>query len=429
MEAGAGAGKTTMLTSRVVALVRAGVPITSIAAITFTEKAAAELRHRVRQILAADAERVTDLEQLALVQTALEQLDQASIGTLHGFCRRLLATHPIEAQLPPAFTVLDEVASDMAFNERWNEYMEQLLDDPERGRLLLYARSFDKLKIDGLRSVAQGFGDNWDLVVDRVDRDVTWPDPISAGAIVASIRDLVATTVVPPGDRVEERFVTLVDIADQLDEAGEFEIVAQLQKIRAGQVGNKTNWRRSPQGEAGLERVRERLTDLVARRDVLIAAHRAAWRDVVGAEIGAFTLDAARQRRETGQLEFHDLLVLARDLLRTRPDVRAKLHDEYTHLLLDEFQDTDPIQTRDRRAARRRARRARRWRSSLHPRPAWAAVLRRRPEAVDLPVPPGEHRAVPLGARGRRRRRGACSTRTSARSPASSTGSTARSSA
>src|SRR3954452_1587359 len=79
VEAGAGAGKTTMLTSRVVALVRAGVPITSIAAITFTEKAAAELRHRVRVILAADAESVTDLAELALVQAAMEQLDQAAI--------------------------------------------------------------------------------------------------------------------------------------------------------------------------------------------------------------------------------------------------------------------------------------------------------------------------------------------------------------
>src|SRR3954451_23683023 len=94
VEDGAGAGKTTMLTSRVVALVRAGVPITSIAAITFTEKAAAELRQRGRQILSDDADSTTALAQLALVRTALEQLDQASIGTLHGFCRRLLATHP-----------------------------------------------------------------------------------------------------------------------------------------------------------------------------------------------------------------------------------------------------------------------------------------------------------------------------------------------
>jgi ATP-dependent helicase/nuclease subunit A len=344
VEAGAGAGKTTMLTSRVVALVRAGVPITSIAAITFTEKAAAELRHRVRQILTADAESLTDLAELALVQTALEQLDQASIGTLHGFCRRLLATHPVESQLPPAFTVLDEVASDMAFNERWTEYMEQLLSDPERGRLVLYARSFDKLKIDGLRSVAQEFGDNWDLVVDRVELDATWPPPISADELVASIRDLVATTEVPAGDRVEGRFTELVDIADQLDEAGEFQVAALLKQVKAGQIGNKTNWRRSPQGEAGLDRVRACLEELVGRCSASIGAHHAAWRNVVGAEIGAFTLTAAHQRRETGQLEFHDLLVLARDLLRTRPDVRAKLHGEFTHLLLDEFQDTDPIQ-------------------------------------------------------------------------------------
>ena len=65
---------------------------------------------------------------------------------------------------------------------------------------------------------------------------------------------------------------------------------------------------------------------------------------MVGAIAGRFVLDGASERSAAGTLEFHDLLVLARRLLATRPDVRARLHDHYRRVLLDEFQDTDPIQ-------------------------------------------------------------------------------------
>ncbi|MCB0985205.1 MAG: UvrD-helicase domain-containing protein, partial [Ilumatobacter sp.] len=115
VEAGAGSGKTTALVGRVLALVEAGVPIGSIAAITFTEKAAAELRHRVRKELTTASAGSGRRGELA--RAALEGLDLAPIGTLHAFARRLLGEFPVEAQLPPRFAVLDEVQSATAFHE------------------------------------------------------------------------------------------------------------------------------------------------------------------------------------------------------------------------------------------------------------------------------------------------------------------------
>ena len=109
VEAGAGAGKTSSLVARIVNLVRSGVPITGIAAITFTEKAAAELRSRTRQRLEADHEPAT--------AAALDRLDHAPIGTLHSFARRILFDFPIEAGLPPGFAVLDELASGRAIRQ------------------------------------------------------------------------------------------------------------------------------------------------------------------------------------------------------------------------------------------------------------------------------------------------------------------------
>ena len=100
------------------------MPIESIAAITFTEKAAGELRHRVREVLAAEPVS-------ARRRAALDQLDGAPIGTLHAFARRILFEFPVEAGLPPGFTVLDELESQLALDERWEDLLDSLLDDPD----------------------------------------------------------------------------------------------------------------------------------------------------------------------------------------------------------------------------------------------------------------------------------------------------------
>src|SRR5207249_441105 len=97
VEAGAGSGKTKALVDRVVALiVQRDVPMREIAAVTFTEKAAAELRDRIRRALEPVA-RGGD----ARATVALEELDAAAVSTLHAFAQRILAEHPVEAGLPP----------------------------------------------------------------------------------------------------------------------------------------------------------------------------------------------------------------------------------------------------------------------------------------------------------------------------------------
>ena len=120
VNAGAGSGKTTALVDRVLQLVlHDRVPLRHIAAVTFTEKAGAELRDRLRvaferAVLRADATE-------AAAREALDDLDQAAIGTLHAFAQRLLSEHPIEARLPPSIEVLDEIGSAVAFEDRWSE--------------------------------------------------------------------------------------------------------------------------------------------------------------------------------------------------------------------------------------------------------------------------------------------------------------------
>jgi ATP-dependent exoDNAse (exonuclease V) beta subunit len=191
VEAGAGSGKTTCLIDRFIALVKSGVPADRIAAITFTEKAAAELVDRIRAGLQAEAPDSPECRE------ALHVLDEAAIGTLHSFAQRILTEHPIEAGLPPRFTVTDEIASQVAFDARWDEYVDQLLSDAELEssvRLLLAGGG----KLRQLREVAIAFNANWDQVIDRLDSPPPPEPAVAVSDIVARRRNSSATASTAP---------------------------------------------------------------------------------------------------------------------------------------------------------------------------------------------------------------------------------------
>ncbi len=166
VEAGAGTGKTHELVERVVHLVvDAGMPLATIAAITFTEAAAAELRDRVREAFERRlASQPGPDEELACRQ-ALEEVDEAAISTLHGFALRILGEHPLEVGLPPRVEILDEVSSQLAFSTRWRRFVDELYADPAAEELVLRAWALE-IEIDrpltaSLRDVAEVFEDSW----------------------------------------------------------------------------------------------------------------------------------------------------------------------------------------------------------------------------------------------------------------------------
>ena len=352
VEAGAGAGKTSALVERVLGLVRLGVPITSIAAITFTEKAAADLRHRLRgKLVAAEATDTT-----GTITVALDELDLAPIGTLHAFARRLLYEFPIEARLPPGFTVLDELQSDLAFRERWEDLLDRLLDDPDPPRGAIDGGSefvqlceFDGLRIQrGVLRIAQDFAANWDLVTDRVDLDVPPRFELDTAEFSLAVEQLCTHTA-PDGDRQAEALAQLGELSSALDPTSGLgtrlatvTLVTALCR-RVAKWGNQNNWK-GHGGPAALAALRAEEAAVAAMGDEIIRQVEADRKRLLGAVVGAFVLDAAADRAADGTLEFHDLLVLARRLLATRPAVRAALHGRYQRVLLDEFQDTDPIQ-------------------------------------------------------------------------------------
>jgi ATP-dependent exoDNAse (exonuclease V) beta subunit len=352
VEAGAGSGKTTALVQRVIALVCTGTAeLREIAAITFTEKAGTELRDRVRRALQETATENTDVDIAARCRTALDQLDGAAIGTLHSFAQRMLSENPIEAGLPPRIEVLDEVSSGVEFERRWSAFREQMLADPDLEHTLLLLLGTG-VRAQALDLLATAFGDNWDLVAERVPE--TAPAPPAVASLLSPILtdvEAVCAERADCKDPDDKLFVRLVEIErftkylrsisdefELLDALGE-ESPVKCPGFRVT-IGRSDNW---PDVNGVRGRVRaagERLAEVRTQVGKACAER-------LGATIRRFTLQAAEERRAAGQLEFHDLLVLARQLLRDAthgPIVRSRLHSRYTRLLLDEFQDTDPIQ-------------------------------------------------------------------------------------
>jgi len=354
VEAGAGSGKTRALVDRIVALVTTGTAeLTEIAAITFTEKAAAELRDRVRRqldVALAEARATGDDAVAGRCLAALDEADGAAIGTLHGFAHRLLTEHPIEAGLPPRIDVLDEVASAVAFDDRWSSFVDELLDDPAVERSLLLATAAG-VRITALRAIAIAFDINWDLAVDRAPAAAPEP-PAWEHRLTALLDELDQACA--NGEHCRDESDRLLALLAELqawgervraagDEYTKLSLLATdggRPRARANGKGRQGNWPDVTALRGRIDEIAERTEAL--RNEVALAAI-----ERLAVELRRFTLAAAAERRIDGQLEFHDLLVLARQLLRAPdggPEVRAALHRRYRRLLIDEFQDTDPIQ-------------------------------------------------------------------------------------
>lgn len=351
--AGAGTGKTTELVERVVNMVGSGVArFREIAAITFTEAAAAELRERIRSALVRVSEERPDDP---LIQSALDEVDEAAISTLHSFAQTMLLEHCAAAGLPSGFEVLDDTADAVDFDERWTRFADRLLDDPEAEPALV--RGFTTgLRHTDLRTVAKALHDNWDRLEDsgaaaaagtreNVGASVSsWPavDPSLIVRHLGRAQALTSCCHEDSDNLLAHLRLVVADATAQLLAAGDDEeavlsLLASLPPLRCN-LGRQENW------GGRIDEVREACAAAEAERSEILSSVRlAVLRDLLP-RLVTFVLDAASERRSEGRLTFHDLLVHARRLLRNGGEAVEALRERYRWILVDEFQDTDPIQ-------------------------------------------------------------------------------------
>lgn len=353
VEAGAGSGKTRQLVERIANLVMSGhARLGDIAAITFTEAAASELQSRIREELElrSISDSLTD-EQRRRCLTAIAELDLAAISTLHGFASRLLTEFSVAAGLPPKIHVLDEVSSQLAHEERWDRFVDGLYADPANDAMLVRAALLGivlEQRYSGqttMKDVAVELAQNWD----RLDALVS-AEPPPVGELDFSEVDAAMAQVCG-------LLHYCSDPTDLFAEHLTAELIPQMSRIAAltnperklAELSAATPWKVGRGGKAGAwgGDVKQ-FKSIVNDANEAAGALRASSVDevlrhlliLVAREVAA----AAETRRRAGGLEFHDLLVIARDTLRTHAATRSVLHRRYSHLLLDEFQDTDPIQ-------------------------------------------------------------------------------------
>ena len=352
VEAAAGTGKTTELVSRIVALVRLGhTTLDRILSVTFTDLAAGEMKLRLRTELETARATASAAEQERLTK-ALGVLEVAPIGTIHSFCADLLRERPVEARVDPVFEILADESR--LFDQAFEAWFQRVVGDPPEGvrRLLRRkVRSGDTPPRELLRQAGR------DLVEHR-DFDGAWRrEPFDRAATLERVLARLAEVgeLSRRAQRPEEWAAkSLAEIDAFVAEVRRREAVrggrdldgleAELQELSRRRLWY---WRG---GGKWFARELEKRSVLDLRDSVeseLETALEACAADLAAClreELRPLCDDYESLKARAGALDFLDLLLRARDLVRDDASVRADLQQRFTHVLVDEFQDTDPLQ-------------------------------------------------------------------------------------
>ena len=333
LQAGAGAGKTRILVDRVVELVRRDhARLRNIVAITFTEKAAGELRARIRTALSKARGGPADAAERRRLDDALRQVDAAHIETIHAFASSLLKERPFDAGIDPGFEILDALGADLDFTDAWHGWLWRE-EDPRAQAAIERALRFD-MPLDRLREAAQQLSRNRDLDPPRGSPPP--PDPNATHAEWLQTAEQLRVDYEQLGSKQAAQPETLVGWLREmpLDDPDELSRLL-LTPART----------RKPTGRSEvLVALRARWDEFAAQRAAYARSLRAHILNDVLAVLGAFVRDDADRRRREGRLTFEDLLIEARNLLVNSAGARRFFRERYSHILIDEFQDTDPLQ-------------------------------------------------------------------------------------
>jgi len=353
VEAGAGAGKTTALVGRMVALVGTGrARVEQIAAVTFTRKAATELRERFQLRLERDlraARTAGDGDRVARCDQALRDLDQCVMGTVHSFCARLLRERPLDARLDPSFEEVSGAEERRLEQSFWEDYIEERTS---AGDPLLERLAGVGLRPHQLRDVFTEVVGN---------PDVDWPAPGEPRPYPGPGRRKLeawldrAAALLPAEEpaggwdslqgRVRALLFSRRVLGWRSNEPAFFDALA----MACGSAPKPTlkAWSPDKAVQADVKAVRDALEELGQpggpAQELLAAWYAHRYPLVIEFARRAASAYAERRRSE-GALSFSDLLTLAARMLRESAAARRALGERFRHLLIDEFQDTDPVQ-------------------------------------------------------------------------------------
>ena len=320
--AGPGSGKTRVLVERFAWLVEQGADAASILAITFTDKAATEIKSRLVERFRGDPER-------------RQAVESAPVSTIHGFCRGLLNEHAIAAGLDPAFSVLDARQAD----ELEIAAMESVLDRFAADRRTEFAALAEAWPADDMAHALRGVYESLRMGGGARQALRTLPrfDPDAALAeLQETVAEMVASSPPPRTDTQRRR------LGNALEWLGRSAGTPALEWLRGFPLEGRTFKAGHPMQD-GLARAKALL---VAAVRVAVAAGYESERALAREALIEFEAEYARAKRQRGVLDFADLEEQALALLEARGDIRAATAERYEAILMDELQDTNPVQWR-----------------------------------------------------------------------------------
>jgi ATP-dependent helicase/nuclease subunit A len=345
--AGAGTGKTTLLVEAVLGRILArGVSVRRILMLTFTEKAAAEMRTRLESKLRALLDPVTDedrenrdrwLERSdgALddrARGALAELDRAEISTIHGFCAHLLREFPIEAGIVPSFAIDEGPKFDELFERAWGRWLDEELKADSLHREA-WLRVLAKAGLEDLREVARGLCSfhvpDWALDPDK--------------ALEEGRRRLAPA--------LEETALRLEEISARHSGPNNLQkqmrdVAAFLKSPRPGaEIPKDASEAKKGWAPRDFDAAQEAMSEALPLAADVASIDPALLRDAL--ELASSFARSFRDRfTREGWVGFDGLLTRTRDLLASEdfPEVRDQVRKKYDFMVVDEFQDTDPVQ-------------------------------------------------------------------------------------
>jgi ATP-dependent helicase/nuclease subunit A len=339
VDAGAGTGKTTLLVSRLIALLlEKEAPLSRIAAITFTEKAAAELSQRLRSKLEETLAAHPDKKDLIL--KALEDMEKAPLSTIHSFCAGLLREYPVEAGVDPQFTLLDEVQSGAFESQTWEHWLKKNLAHPVESLFQFFRVGGTFEQVEELKHFLQR---NRTLLTTPPARTLPSVAPFREKwkAFLAWTR-AEAIHCKDPEDTLYQPLEKFWEESRRIEAAPQGEADFDLASLKVPKTGNKgaqKNW-----GKERLEAIRERFVQLAEEQEKVFGPFREALLLNLIHWIGGYLDEWEAQKARGGFLDFDDLLLKTRDLLKDHPEAREEMKKRLDYLFVDEFQDTDPLQ-------------------------------------------------------------------------------------
>ncbi len=342
VEAGAGSGKTSCLVDRMAALLAGGhCQPEKLAAVTFTRKAAGELKERFQVRLEEMFREEKDPAIKQRLSEALGKMERVFVGTIHAFCSRLLRERPVEAGVTPDFAEIEGLDERLLSEMAWESYLLEVRLLKPQAMQQLSDLDLSPMELQEAFQQLIRYPD-----VEMVGEKTPYPDLSGVRAKLDEFcqlaqRHLPAKQHPDGWDGLQATARRALRWQKMFDLQQDRYLLRLLEKMDKNAAPTYKRWPDREDAEA----LAKAFADF---REKELKPAKKAWLEYRHFHLLDFLIPAAERyrdlRRNENKLNFQDLLMLAAKLLKNNPEVRGYFQERYTHLLVDEFQDTDPIQ-------------------------------------------------------------------------------------